>query len=99
MSHTSPPAAIVDPEKLAALKELAYGASHEINNPLANIAARAQTLLREEVDLERRRALEAIHAQAMRAHEMISDLIERGHAYTTDDGIYFDVQSVPDYGG
>ncbi|NQY55981.1 MAG: cysteine--tRNA ligase [Ilumatobacteraceae bacterium] len=30
--------------------------------------------------------------------EMISDLIERGHAYTTDDGIYFDVQSVPDYG-
>lgn len=75
MSHTSPPAAIVDPEKLAALKELAYGASHEINNPLANIAARAQTLLRDEVDLERRRALEAIHAQAMRAHEMISDLM------------------------
>jgi signal transduction histidine kinase len=26
-------------EKLEALKELAYGASHEINNPLANIAA------------------------------------------------------------
>ena len=27
-------------EKLESLKELAYGASHEINNPLANIAAR-----------------------------------------------------------
>jgi signal transduction histidine kinase len=61
--------------KLAAMKELAYGASHEINNPLANIAARAQTLLRDERDPERRRALEAIHQQALRAHEMISDLM------------------------
>lgn len=61
--------------KLDALKELAYGASHEINNPLANIAARAQTLLRDETHPERRRALEAIHQQAIRAHEMISDLM------------------------
>ncbi len=61
--------------KLEALKELAYGASHEINNPLANISARAQTLLRDERDPERRRALEAIHQQALRAHEMISDLM------------------------
>src|SRR4051812_36546905 len=61
--------------KLDALKELAYGASHEINNPLANISARAQTLLRDERDPERRRALEAIHQQALRAHEMISDLM------------------------
>ncbi|HYO25713.1 MAG TPA: HAMP domain-containing sensor histidine kinase [Lacipirellulaceae bacterium] len=61
--------------KLDALKELAYGASHEINNPLANIAARAQSLLRDEADAERRRALEAIHQQALRAHEMISDLM------------------------
>ncbi|MBN1853853.1 MAG: sensor histidine kinase, partial [Pirellulales bacterium] len=52
--------------KLAAMKELAYGASHEINNPLANIAAQAQALLRFETDLERRRALAAIHTQAMR---------------------------------
>jgi signal transduction histidine kinase len=61
--------------KLDAMKELAYGASHEINNPLANISARAQSLLRDEVDPERRRALEAIHQQALRAHEMISDLM------------------------
>ena len=61
--------------KLDALKELAYGASHEINNPLANIAARAQTLLRDESHPERRRALESIHEQAIRAHEMISDLM------------------------
>ncbi|NOY29748.1 MAG: HAMP domain-containing histidine kinase [Planctomycetes bacterium] len=62
-------------QKLDAMKELAYGASHEINNPLANIATRAQTLLRDEAHLERRRALEAIYRQAMRAHEMISDLM------------------------
>jgi signal transduction histidine kinase len=62
-------------EKLAALKELAYGASHEINNPLANIATRAQILLKDEAHPERRRMLSAIHAQAMRAHEMIADLM------------------------
>lgn len=61
--------------KLDAMKGLAYGASHEINNPLANIAARAQTLLRDERDERRRGMLEAIHRQAMRAHEMISDLM------------------------
>ena len=62
-------------QKLEAMKELAYGASHEINNPLANIATRAQNLLRDEEHPERRRALEAIYRQAMRAHEMISDLM------------------------
>lgn len=62
-------------EKLESLKELAYGASHEINNPLANIAARAQTLLQDEADPDRQRKLSAIHRQAMRAHEMIADLM------------------------
>src|SRR5687768_8259819 len=50
-------AAALEREKLAALKELAYGASHEINNPLANISTRAQALLRDETDPERRRKL------------------------------------------
>jgi signal transduction histidine kinase len=68
-------AARLERDKLEALKELAYGASHEINNPLANIAARAQTLVEGEADPERRRMLVAIHRQAMRAHEMISDLM------------------------
>lgn len=76
MSSTSPEFLdALETAKLDALKDLAYGASHEINNPLANIAARAQTLLRDETDPERRRALEAIHQQALRAHEMIADLM------------------------
>lgn len=68
-------AATVEQEKLAALKELAYGASHEINNPLANISTRAQSLLRDERDPERRRKLATINSQAFRAHEMIADLM------------------------
>ncbi len=67
--------AAVEQAKLDAMKELAYGASHEINNPLANIAARAQTLLRREHDPDKQKMLQAIHRQAMRAHEMISDLM------------------------
>lgn len=62
-------------EKLKSLKRLAYGASHEINNPLANIASRAQALLLGEKDPDRRHELATIYAQAMRGHEMIADLM------------------------
>ncbi len=62
-------------EKLLSMKELAYGASHEINNPLANISSRAQVLLRDESDPERRRSLATINSQAFRAHEMIADMM------------------------
>lgn len=61
--------------KLKSLQELAYGAGHEVNNPLANISARAQLLIRDETHPEKLRALRAIHRQAMRAHEMIADLM------------------------
>ncbi|MFO0817664.1 MAG: HAMP domain-containing sensor histidine kinase [Pirellulales bacterium] len=61
--------------KLAALREFAYGLSHEINNPLANIATRAQTLLRDEKEAERRRSLSVIAQQAMRGHTMIADVM------------------------
>ncbi len=65
----------LETEKLESLKALAYGASHEINNPLANISTRAQTLLREETDPERRRKLAVINSQAFRAHELIADMM------------------------
>lgn len=61
--------------RLAAMRELAYGAGHEINNPLANIAARAQALLLEEADPERRRRLSTIVDQAFRARDMIGGLM------------------------
>ena len=67
--------AAVAAARLEALRELAYGAGHEINNPLANIAARAQALLVDEVDPERRRRLATIVDQAFRARDMIGGLM------------------------
>jgi signal transduction histidine kinase len=64
----------VEAAKLEALAEFAAGAGHEINNPLAVIAGRAQMLLRDEKDDERRRALALINSQAMRVYEMIADM-------------------------
>jgi signal transduction histidine kinase len=72
-------AADLETEKLASLKQLAYGASHEINNPLANIATRAQLLVANEKDETRRKHLVTIYQQAMRAHEMISDMMLFAH--------------------
>src|SRR5262245_21289836 len=68
-------ASALEAAKLEALYHFAYGLSHEINNPLANIATRAQTLLLDEKDPKRRRKLATISQQAFRAHEMIADLM------------------------
>lgn len=65
----------VEDAKLQALYTLAAGAGHEINNPLGSIAGRAQLLIRDESDPERRRTLAKINSQAFRAHEMISDMM------------------------
>jgi len=65
----------VEEAKLAALAEFAAGAGHEINNPLAVISGRAQLLLADEQDQQRRRALEIIAEQAQRIHGMIVELM------------------------
>lgn len=65
---------LLEYEKLEAMAELAAGAGHEINNPLAIIAGRAQLFLEDETDPERRREAAVIVAQVKRAHEMIADL-------------------------
>jgi signal transduction histidine kinase len=65
--------------KLESMRLLAYGASHEINNPLANVATRAQSLIQSEGDPKRRHRLAVIYEQAMRAHEMISDMMLFAH--------------------
>lgn len=55
--------------------ELAAGAGHEINNPLATILGHVQLLLRGENDPDRRKSLEAIGGQALRIRDMIGDLM------------------------
>lgn len=62
-----------DPEKLEALAEFAAGAGHEINNPLATIIGRAQLLLKDEHDPQRRQMLMSIGSQAYRIRDMIGD--------------------------
>jgi signal transduction histidine kinase len=74
-SASSDFSAALQSAKLQALYHFAYGLSHEINNPLANIATRAQALLVDERDADRRRKLATIVQQAFRAHEMIADLM------------------------
>lgn len=61
--------------KLAALAEFAAGAGHEINNPVATIVGRAELLLKDETNLERRQSLLTIGAQALRIRDMIGDLM------------------------
>jgi signal transduction histidine kinase len=61
--------------KLRALAELAAGAGHEINNPLAAISGNAQLLLLREPDPDARKGLEAIVRQTRRLSEIVSDLM------------------------
>jgi signal transduction histidine kinase len=62
--------------KLEALAELAAGASHEINNPLAVIAGQSQYLLNRAPDERHRQALESIVRQAQRIHGILTELMQ-----------------------
>ena len=55
-----------DADKLEAMAEFAAGAGHEVNNPLATIIGRAQMLLKDERDPQRRQMLVSIGAQVYR---------------------------------
>lgn len=57
------------------LYNFAYGLSHELNNPLANIATRAGVLLQESDSPATRQLLTAIIDNAMRGCEMLGDLM------------------------
>lgn len=62
--------------KLEALAELAAGAGHEINNPLAIISMNAQRLARTEPDPARGESLQAIIRQANRISGILRDLMQ-----------------------
>jgi signal transduction histidine kinase len=62
--------------KLSALAELAAGAGHEINNPLAVISGNAQRLLRTEADEERSGSLRSIVRQTQRIATILRDLMQ-----------------------
>lgn len=62
--------------KLSGLAELAAGAGHEINNPLAVISGHAQRLRKTEVDADRRKSLDLIVRQSVRISEIVRDLMQ-----------------------
>jgi signal transduction histidine kinase len=62
--------------KLEALAELAGGAGHEINNPLAVISGQAQYLLAHDSDPDRQKSLQSIISQTQRIHQILSDLMQ-----------------------
>ena len=63
-------------QRLNALAELAAGAGHEINNPLAVISGNAQRLSRTEPDTERCESLHAIIRQTQRIAVIVRDLMQ-----------------------
>jgi signal transduction histidine kinase len=65
----------LEDRKLDALSEFAAGAGHELNNPLAVIAGRAQLLLARTGEPEFARSLRIMLSQATRAHRILRDLI------------------------
>jgi putative nucleotidyltransferase with HDIG domain len=60
---------------LNALAELAAGAAHELNNPLAVIAGRAQLLAEAEQNQGKKQILQQIQENANEASEIIEDLM------------------------
>jgi putative nucleotidyltransferase with HDIG domain len=63
------------PDALDALAEMAAGAAHELNNPLAVISGRAQLLAEAEGDVEQREILRQICENAREASGIIEDLM------------------------
>ncbi len=61
--------------KREALYHVAYGLSHELNNPLANISARAGVLLQKSQNQVDSEMLQTIIDNAMRGCEMLGDLM------------------------
>ncbi|MEM6785551.1 MAG: ATP-binding protein [Bacteroidota bacterium] len=70
-------------EALEQNKEFLGVAAHDLKNPLGGIAGIAEVLLDGEADLspnEQRESLSMIHASALRGVELITNLLDDGHA-------------------
>ena len=67
---------LVRMRSISMVGEMAAGAAHELNNPLAVISGRAQMELDLAVEPERRRAMEIVVEQAKKASQIVLDLMK-----------------------
>ncbi len=68
--------ATTERKTLATVGEMAAGAGHEMNNPLAVICGRAQLMLERATDENDRRTWQQINEQGQRISDAITDLME-----------------------
>lgn len=69
------PPGVAAGDSMEALAELAAGAAHELNNPLAIVSGRAQLLADAETDQEKKEILNQIQESAGQASAVIEDLM------------------------
>ncbi|HSV26696.1 MAG TPA: HDOD domain-containing protein, partial [Sedimentisphaerales bacterium] len=67
---------ITDANALVSLAEMASGAAHELNTPLAVISGRAQLLLDSESDLQKKQSLQQIIERSEEISQIVKDLLE-----------------------
>jgi len=67
---------IVQKRSLAAVGEMACGAAHEVNNPLAVVVGRSQLLASSETDHERKEILETISNCGQEIAQIVTELLE-----------------------
>jgi putative nucleotidyltransferase with HDIG domain len=67
---------LLQKQRLAAVGEMACGAAHEVNNPLAVVVGRSQYLASSEEDSQRREVLEKIAHSGQDISQIITDLLD-----------------------
>ena len=81
-------------ERLAAVGELAAGAAHEINNPLASIKGFAQLLARDTLDRGQQQALEVISQECTRVSRIVDSLRDFSVQQQTSDREQIDISEL-----
>src|SRR4029077_8757087 len=69
-------AAVLRTKMMVTVGEMAAGAAHEMNNPLAVISGRSQLLASQLADPKQKAAAHLIHEQAHRLTDIITELMD-----------------------